>query len=70
MGWLIVVIFDTFKNSIDPVGFWLIVASGMAYAGEIVFYVKDNISHFHIIWHLFVLLGSVLHFFAVLLYVV
>jgi len=69
MGWLVVVIFETFKNSIDPVGFWLIVAGGVAYTGGIIFYVKDNITHFHTIWHLFVMLGSVLHFFAVLLYV-
>ena len=69
MGWLIVFILDTFKNSIDPVGFWLIVAGGVAYTGGIIFYVKDNITHFHTIWHLFVMLGSVLHFFAVLLYV-
>ena len=70
MGWLVVLIFETFKNSIDPIGFWLIVAGGVAYTGGIVFYVKDNITHFHTIWHLFVMLGSVLHFFAVLLYVV
>jgi hemolysin III len=70
MGWLIVLILDTFKNSIDPVGFWLIVAGGVAYTGGIIFYIKDNITHFHTIWHLFVMLGSVLHFFAVLLYVV
>lgn len=70
MGWLVVVIFDAFRSSINPVGFWLIFAGGVAYTGGIVFYVKDNINYFHTIWHLFVLLGSVLHFFAVLLYVV
>lgn len=70
MGWLIVVIFDTFKSSIDATGLWLIVAGGIAYTGGIVFYVKDNINYFHAIWHLFVLLGSVLHFFAILFYVV
>ena len=69
MGWLVVIIFDTFKSSIDPIGFWLIVAGGIAYTGGIVFYVKDNINYFHTIWHLFVMLGSILHFFAVLLYV-
>jgi hemolysin III len=70
MGWLVVVIFETFKSSIDPVGFWLVVAGGIAYTGGIIFYVKDDINYFHTIWHLFVMLGSVLHFFAVLLYVV
>ncbi len=70
MGWLIVIDFSTFKNGIDPVGFWLIVAGGLAYSGGVVFYVKDNITHFHTIWHLFVMLGSILQFFAILLYVV
>ena len=70
MGWLIVVVFDTFKSSIDPTGFWLMVAGGIAYTGGIVFYIKDKISYFHAIWHLFVLAGSTFHFFAVLLYIV
>jgi len=70
MGWLIVFVFDIFKSNIDPMGFWLIVAGGIAYTGGIIFYVKDRITHFHTVWHLFVLLGSILQFFAILLYVV
>lgn len=70
MGWLIVFVFDTFKHNIDPKGFWLIVAGGIAYTGGIVFYVKDNINYFHTVWHLFVLAGSIFQFFAILLYVV
>ena len=67
MGFIIV--FDTFKANIDPVGFWLIVAGGIAYTSGIVFYVKDKISYFHTVWHIFVMLGSILQFFAILLYV-
>jgi hemolysin III len=70
MGWLVVLDFETFKTHIDPVGFWLIVAGGLAYSGGVVFYVKDSITHFHTIWHLFVMLGSTLQFFAILLYVI
>ena len=70
MGWLIVFVFEIFKTNIDPLGFWLIVAGGIAYTGGIVFYVKDRITHFHTVWHLFVMLGSILQFFAILLYVV
>jgi len=69
MGWLIVFVFDTFRANIDPVGFWLIVAGGIAYTSGIVFYVKDKINYFHAIWHLFVLAGSLFQFFAILLYV-
>jgi len=70
MGWMIVFVFDTFKHHIDPRGFWLIVAGGIAYTGGIVFYVKDNIKYFHTVWHLFVLAGSIFQFFAILLYAV
>lgn len=70
MGWLIVFVFDTFKANIDPVGFWLMVAGGLAYTGGILFYVKDRITHFHTIWHIFVMAGSILQFFAILLYVI
>jgi len=69
MGWLIVVVFDTFKANMDPVGFWLIVAGGIAYTSGILFYVKDKVRYFHTIWHLFVLAGSAFQFFAILLYV-
>jgi len=70
MGWIIVVVFDTFKANIDPLGFWLIIGGGIAYTSGIVFYVKDKINYFHAIWHLFVLTGSILQFFAILLYVI
>jgi len=70
MGWAIVVVFETFRHHIDPTGFWLIVAGGLCYTGGILFYIKDKIRYFHAIWHLFVLAGSVLHFLAVLLYII
>jgi len=70
MGWLIVVIFETFKSSIDPVGFWLLLSGGIAYSIGIVFFIKGHKKYFHTIWHLFVLLGSIFQFFAILLYVV
>ena len=69
MGWLIMLIVDTLKASIDIVGFYLIVAGGVSYTAGIVFYVKDHINYWHAIWHIFVLGGSAFHFFAVLLYI-
>ncbi len=70
MGWLIVVVFDTFKTQIDPEGLWLLIAGGIAYTSGIIFYIKDTITYFHAVWHLFVMTGSIFHFFAVLLYIV
>jgi hemolysin III len=70
MGWLIVLVFGDFKVGIDPIGFWLMVAGGLAYTSGIFFYIKDRISYFHTIWHIFVMAGAILQFFAILLYVV
>ncbi len=70
MGWLIIFVFDSFKANIDPVGFWLMVSGGIAYTSGVIFYVKDNINYFHTIWHIFVMAGSILQFFAILLYVI
>ena len=70
MGWLIVVIFETFRNSIDPVGFWLLVTGGIFYSIGIIFFIKGHKKYFHAVWHLFVLAGSIFQFFAILLYVI
>jgi hemolysin III len=70
MGWLIVLVFGDFRVGIAPIGFWLMVAGGLAYTSGIFFYIKDRISYFHTIWHIFVMAGAILQFFAILLYVV
>ena len=70
MGWLIVIDFSTFKAQIALPGFWLIIAGGLAYSGGVFFYIKDNVTHFHTIWHLFVMAGSILQFLAILMYVI
>ncbi len=70
MGWIIVLVIDTLKANIDPIGFWLIVAGGLAYSGGVVFYIKDHINYWHALWHIFVLIGSILQFLAILLYIV
>lgn len=47
---------------------WLL-AGGVAYTLGVVFYRRDERPFNHAIWHLFVLVGSVCHFYAVLWYV-
>jgi len=45
-------------------------AGGMAYTLGIVFFALDRLRYFHATWHVFVLAGSVAHYFAILFYVV
>jgi len=70
MGWMILFALDPLLAAIPEVGFRWLLAGGIAYTVGIVFYVLDHwYPHAHGIWHLFVLGGSICHYFAVLLYV-
>ncbi len=70
MGWTIVIVINTLKANIDPIGFWLIVAGGLSYTSGVIFYIKDHIDYYHAIWHIFVLVGSIFQFFAIALYII
>ena len=48
----------------------LMLAGGLVYSGGVAFYVWERLRYHHAIWHVFVLGGSILHFFAVLFYVI
>lgn len=65
MGWLVVVASAELPGSLNSTGLWLLVAGGLAYTGGVVFYLMNRIPMNHAIWHLFVLAGAGLHFFAV-----
>jgi len=52
----------------SPTAFYLILAGGVAYTIGVVFYVRKWFKFSHFIWHLFVFIGTVLHFFAVYLF--
>ena len=70
MGWLIIFDIDSLFNLIDFNAKLLIILGGVSYTFGIIFYAFDKIKYFHSIWHLFVLVGSVSHYFVVLLYII
>lgn len=70
MGWLVVVAVKPLVANVAPGGLLLLLAGGLAYMVGSVFYVSKRMKFNHAIWHAFVLLGSVLHFFAILFYVI
>lgn len=69
MGWLIVIAAPEMLSSIPFGGLVLLAAGGVAYSLGAVFYAIKSIPLNHAIWHIFVLAGSVCHFFSVYLYV-
>jgi len=70
MGWMIVVAMQPMLENMESGGLWLLLAGGLSYTFGIIFYVWDNLAFNHAIWHLFVLGGSILHYFMILFYVI
>jgi len=66
MGWLVVTFGKTLIATMDAVPLWLLFSGGLAYTSGIVFYGWKRLPYSHMVWHLFVLAGSVLHFLAIL----
>ena len=65
MGWLIVLASDAMGTYLSDTSITLLVAGGITYTLGVVFYAIRAIPFHHAIWHLFVLGGSVFHYFAV-----
>lgn len=69
MGWLIVFSIQDLVATLPANGIVLLLAGGLSYTLGMIFYAGRDRFLMHAIWHLFVLGGSICHFFAVLLYV-
>ncbi|MFL2592821.1 MAG: hemolysin III family protein [Flavobacteriaceae bacterium] len=70
MGWLIAFDINSLFNLIDFNAKLLLILGGVSYTFGIIFYAFDRIKYFHSIWHLFVLAGSVFHYFMILIYII
>jgi hemolysin III len=70
MGWLIVVAIKPLVENVPRAGLLWLAAGGLAYTGGVVFYSMKRVRYSHMIWHLFVAVGSVCHFVAVLSYAI
>lgn len=69
MGWLGLIAIKPMIEHVPTGGLVLLLAGGVAYTLGVPFYLARKIPFNHTIWHVFVLAGSVLHYLAVLLYV-
>ena len=70
MGWIVLVAVKPLFAALGGAGFSWLLAGGICYTVGIVFFVfDDRFRHWHGIWHIFVMVGSLLHFIAILFYV-
>ncbi len=66
MGWMIVFASKSLAAAVPDLGLIFLVLGGAFYTFGILFYVWKSKKYTHAIWHLFVLVGTIMHFFAVL----
>lgn len=71
MGWIAMVAIRPLSRALPVEGLLWLIAGGLFYTVGVVFYALENkIPYSHGIWHLFVLAGSICHYFTIYFYVV
>ncbi len=68
MGWLCVIAFKQMLANVPHGGLVLLIAGGLFYTSGVIFYGWHKLKYNHAIWHLFVLGGSLCHYFAIFFY--
>ena len=66
MGWLIVITGPRLLEALSARSLIWLFLGGVLYTGGVIFYRMKNRRFHHMVWHLFVLAGSVCHFFMLL----
>lgn len=70
MGWFILLSYQTLKQVMHPTGIQLLIGGGIAYTiGALSYAIGTKVKYMHSIFHFLVLIGSILHFFCICLYV-
>lgn len=70
MGWLGVVTVEPLYFTLGLAPLILVITGGISYTLGMIFFGWKSIKHHHAIFHVFVLMGSIFHYAAVVLYVV
>jgi hemolysin III len=73
IGWSIILAVDIFITAVPVPGIILLLLGGIAYTvGAVIYGIgkKTGKRYVHSVFHLFVILGSVLQFFSILLYII
>jgi len=65
MGWAIIIGFVPLIHRVPAISIILLLSGGAAYTLGAVFYKKKSIKHTHVIWHAFVIIGAVCHWFSI-----
>ncbi|WP_153735486.1 PAQR family membrane homeostasis protein TrhA [Aquibacillus halophilus] len=70
MGWMIIFAWGPLTDVLPTSGLLYLIIGGVLYTVGSIFYVWRSFYYHHAVWHLFVIAGSVFHFFTIFLYVI
>ncbi|SHJ03469.1 hemolysin III [Mesonia phycicola] len=70
MGWLVIFVINPLIDNLATQGLYLLFAGGVFYTLGAVLFMIEKLKFNHAIFHLFVLLGSLSHFFAIYQYII
>ncbi len=71
MGWCIAPFMSQTMEALGRTGFWLLLSGGIAYTiGAVLYGIGSKVRWMHSIFHIFVVLGSLLQFLSILLYAI
>jgi hemolysin III len=65
LGWTVLIALKPVTAALTPLGLNLLFAGGFCYTGGVVFYLWRRLPYQHAVWHVFVLAGSICHYFSV-----
>ncbi|MHC4362832.1 MAG: PAQR family membrane homeostasis protein TrhA, partial [Planctomycetota bacterium] len=68
MGWLVIIAVKPLWRELPLWGVIWLGAGGIAYTLGVTFFAARGMRYNHLVWHLFVLMGTTCHFIAVLKY--
>lgn len=66
MGWMVLIAIKPLLAVTSPAFMWWMAIGGICYSFGVIFYAWKKLPYHHAVWHLFVLGGSICHFFAML----
>jgi hemolysin III len=66
MGWMIVIAINPLRQHVPPTLLTWMLLGGLCYTFGVIFYAFKKMPYHHAVWHLFVLGGSICHFFGML----
>lgn len=66
MGWAIILAIKPLSAQLPKISLILLIVGGLFYSGGVFFFRKKSVKYFHSIWHLFVVGGTIMHYFSIL----